>query len=115
VGRVGCRCPIDFPFVLWQSFGMTTKRKSPSPLEAARIKSGLSYGKVHLAVYDRLGEYAPTPPTIAAYHADQLPRHFDVVLLAAIADVYGMTAKEARPDLIDYIDLSREVLLAASG
>jgi len=63
--------------------------------EAARQTAGpngelLSFAKLHLAVYDRLGAFAPTEETIRTYHKANGPKKYDLTVLMAIADVYGL-------------------------
>lgn len=59
-------------------------------LEEARVAAGKpSFDKVRLAVYDRLGAYAPSAETIRTYHRADGPKP-DLTVLAALCDVYGI-------------------------
>ena len=50
----------------------------------------MSYDAVRLAVYDRLGAFAPTMETIRTYHRADGPRNVNLTVLMALCDVYGI-------------------------
>lgn len=85
--------------------------------EAARAERNLSYSQVRDAVRDRLGTFAPSTETIRQYHtatgrAAKVP---NLVVIGAIADVYGSTLKELDPALTEQLDAIREVLFRGFG
>ncbi len=85
--------------------------------EAAREKQHLSYSQVRDAVRDRLGAFAPSTETIRQYHSNtgKAAKNPNLVVVGAIADVYGSTLKEIDPDLTERLDTIREVLFRGFG
>lgn len=77
-------------------------------LEAARQSKGApSFAKVHLAVYDRIGVFAPTAETLRTYHRGNAAKTPDLTVLLALCDYYGLTlsdlgyeAPRGLPDLV---------------
>lgn len=78
-------------------------------LETARTAAGSpSFAKVHLAVYDRIGIFAPTAETLRTYHRGTAPKTPDLTVLAALCDYYGLKLSdlgiEAPKDLVDLLE-----------
>ena len=94
---------------------MTTHKRTPMQV-AYEASDYTSYAQVQNAVYDRLGRgFTPTPETIRAYHHNERTEKLDVVVVAAIADVYGTTVKKIAPALATYVDTARDLLSGSSG
>lgn len=75
-------------------------------LEAARQTAGhngrpLSYTDLRDAVRDRLGPLTPTAETLRQLHRNDGNATPDPVLIAAIADVYGLPLVDVAPDIVD--------------
>lgn len=71
-------------------------------LEQCRQKAGLSYNDLHLRVYDQLGDHTPTLETIRQYHRGEgASRRPDMLLLAALAEVYDTTVSALAENVFD--------------
>lgn len=62
-------------------------------LAAARHGKPLSFSKLERLVYDRLGTYAPSDEKLRVWHTPGGldPEKADLLVIAALADVYGVT------------------------
>jgi hypothetical protein len=77
-------------------------------LEQSRQDKGApSFAKIHLAVYDRIGIFAPTAETLRTYHRGTGPAVPNLTVLLALCDYYGVTlsdlgyeAPKGLPDLV---------------
>jgi len=71
-------------------------------LQDAREASDLSYEQIAYELRDRLGPYAPVAGTIRNYHS-AVPKRPDLMLLFALADVYGLEASVLVGEKLDGI------------
>ena len=76
--------------------------------EARQSKGAPSFAKVHLAVYDRIGIFAPTAETLRTYHREGTVKSPDPIVLAALCDYYGLKLSDlgivAPKDLVDLLE-----------
>jgi transcriptional regulator with XRE-family HTH domain len=85
-------------------------------LESRRQELGLSFTAVERRVYDMLGSYAPRMETIRAYHRDaSTPKRPDLIVLAAICDVYDIALKDVAPEAYAELNSVRDLLFHQSG
>jgi hypothetical protein len=85
-------------------------------LAAAKQEAGMSYKEVFQGVYDRLGTYTPSIETIRAYHLpERISDHPDLVVISAIADVYGTPVRRLAPELDGLVNKARDLLMRAFG
>lgn len=76
----------------------TTAAEFASALEAARSAKGLSYKEVERAVFLLLGPMAPGQEWLRQWHVGKMPpERADLLVCAALADVYGTTLSELSP------------------
>lgn len=89
-----------------------TTAEFASALEAARKTKGLSYKDVGRAVFLLLGPMAPGQEWLRRWHVgDMAPERADLVVCAALAEVYGVTLSELSPVVADRYEGVRDLLI----
>lgn len=85
-----------------------------SALEAARRTKGLSYNEVGRAVFLLLGPMAPGQEWLRQWHVGKMPpERADLVVCAALAEVYGKRLSELSPVIAERYDAVRDLLIRA--
>lgn len=74
--------------------------------------SGLTLGGVSRRIDMALGVYAPSKQTIGQYHNNKVtPERADLILLSALATVYGAEMASLHPVIAERWALAREVVV----
>lgn len=74
--------------------------------------SGMTFGQVGRRVAHILGPYAPSTQKIRQLHHGQVtPERADLVLLAVLADIYGVEVSSLHPVIADRFGNARKVLV----
>lgn len=78
-------------------------------LEDAR--NGLSFKKLERALWQRLGDYAPTDETLRRYHRGDIhPAKADLVIILTIAQVYNVAASGVSPIIAQRLEEMRDLV-----
>lgn len=118
---------VDVGHSLWQTLWTTTERKQetvtdtatplvtepfPAALEEARTLKGLSFKKLERLLWQRLGpHYTPSDEKLRALHRDGVdPERVDLVLVLAIARIYGVPASSLDPVIARRLTEVRELV-----
>lgn len=81
-------------------------------LEDAR--GGLSFKKLERALWQRLGDYAPTDETLRRYHRGDIhPTKADLVIVLTIAQVYDVAASSLSPVIAGRLEEMRELVASS--
>lgn len=82
-------------------------------LTAARLAAGKpTFKKIERAAWESLGAYAPTAETIRLYHCGTVtPEKADVVLVAFLADLYGVSVSTLSQTIADRAEMARDLLV----
>jgi hypothetical protein len=76
-----------------------------SLLEQARKAAGYTYEGARDAILPKLGPYCPTAQTIRTYHrSDLAPKKYDVIVVCALANLYGVGVTEVAPEMGAYLE-----------
>ena len=82
-----------------------------SLLEQARKAAGYTYAGARDAILPKLGPYCPTEQTIRTYHrSDLAPKRHDVLVVCALANLYGVEITTVAPQIADYLDEMQDIL-----
>jgi hypothetical protein len=81
-------------------------------MERRRQRAGSpSYRSLARTLYDMLGVYAPTDESLRRLHVGRVsPEKADVVILAAIAEVYGCKVADFSASAADRAKAARDLL-----
>lgn len=93
-------------------------RAIASTLEHHRQTEGMSYNQVRDAVRDLIGSYCPTQETLRTFHqVDRVSRAtpLDLVVVCALAKVYGVSFKDSDPEVAAALARARDLLIDASS
>lgn len=82
-------------------------------LEAVHDQSGLTYRDVERRIWGMLGAYTPTSETLRQYTKSQGKFKVDLVVLAALCEVYGLRMSDlvsGDEDLVGLVEKARDLL-----
>jgi len=85
-------------------------------LRVAKERSGLSYGRLERQVVEVLGQAAPVGETLRQYHLGSVPpERADVVLVCALASIYGESVDSLSPTVADRARRASDLITAVGA
>lgn len=91
---------------------MTHSPDLGAALSKAREAAGHpSIKDVRDGVHDQIGVYTPTEQTIRVWHSPKAPALADPIVLAALANVYGVEVSSLHPAIAQMLPGIKELLL----